>query len=309
MRTLFTLLMTMILTEAADRSPASGVSATRSGSMVGTPLATTEIHHVFRVTTNVFSGNSPASDAAFAEIARLGVKTIVSVDGGKPEVEAARRHGIRYIHLPIGYDGVPAQRVAELTKAAQSVEGPIYVHCHHGLHRGPAAVAVICEATAGWTTNQAAAWLQQAGTSLDYPGLYRSALEFRQPSAATLSAITQLPEIAKASSLVEAMVAVDEELERLKAAQKAGWARIPQHPDLTPAQSAKLLWEHLRELLRTEDASKRPADYRGKLDSSVTAVEILHRELASPTSASLSRDAALQAVSKSCSACHKAYRN
>ena len=131
-----------------------GFAAPVPGS-IAIPLPSTHVHNLFRATTNVFSGNSPDSDAAFAEIAKLGVKTIISVDGGKPDVELARKHGLRYIHLPIGYDGVPANRVAELVKAAQSSHGPLYVHCHHGRHRGPAAVAVICQATVGWTTNQA----------------------------------------------------------------------------------------------------------------------------------------------------------
>ena len=198
-----------------------------STNAVAQPLPSTRVHNLFRATTNVFSGNSPDSDAAFAEIARLGVKTIISVDGAKPDAATARKHGLRYIHLPIGYDGVPSNRVVELVKAAQTMTGPIYVHCHHGKHRGPAAVAVICEATAGWTTNQAVTWLQEAGTAADYSGLYKSAMEFRLPEAAALAKIIELPEAAKTSSLVDAMVAIDEEMERLNSAQKNGGKGIP----------------------------------------------------------------------------------
>jgi len=41
---------------------------------IASALPSTHVHHLFRATTNVFSGNSPDSDAAFAEIVRLGVK-------------------------------------------------------------------------------------------------------------------------------------------------------------------------------------------------------------------------------------------
>ena len=187
------------------------------------------------------------------------------MDGSKPDVEAARKHGLRYVHLPFGYDGIPTNRVTELAKAAQSVEGPMYVHCHHGLHRGPAAVAVICEATAGWTTNQAVAWLKQAGTAADYVGLYRSAMDFRLPEAAALARIVELPEVTKPSSIVEAMVAIDKEFARIKIAQKASWLKIPNQPDLTATHAATVLWEHFREMARTEDNMKRPEDYRAKL--------------------------------------------
>ena len=176
------------------------------------------------------------------------MKTIISVDGSKPDVETARKHGLRYIHLPFGYDGVPTNRVVELAKAAQSADGPVYVHCHHGLHRGPAAVAAICEATARWTTNQAVAWLEAGWTASDYAGLYRSVTDFRRPEAAALARIIELPEVAKTSSLVEAMVAIDKEFDQLKAAQQAGWSTIANQPDLTPAHTATILWEHLREL-------------------------------------------------------------
>src|SRR5512134_2416916 len=87
---------------------------------VATSVPSVHLHNLFRATTNVFSGSSPEGDAAFRELIRLGVKTVISVDGAQPDVEAARKHGLRYIHLPIGYDGVPTNRIAELVKAAQS---------------------------------------------------------------------------------------------------------------------------------------------------------------------------------------------
>ncbi|MBC8002558.1 MAG: energy transducer TonB [Opitutaceae bacterium] len=265
------------------------------------PLSSTNVHNLFRASTNVFSGNSPEGDAAFAEIAKLGVKTIImktiiSVDGGKPVVETARKFGLRYIHLPIGYDGVPTNRVAELVKAAQSSGGPFYVHCHHGLHRGPAAVAVMCEATAGWTTNQAVAWLKQAGTSADYAGLYRSAIEFHHPDPAVLARIVELPEVAKTSSLVDVMVAIDEEFDRLKAAQKAGWSKIPNQPDLTPAQTATMLWEHFREMARADETTKRPEDYRKKLSATEQSAEQFRAILRDDKSDAVARDTAMQAV-------------
>jgi len=288
---------------------AAAESGPASTNAVATPLPSMHVHNLFRATTNVFSGSSPEGDAAFAEIAKLGVKTILSVDGSKPDAETARKHGLRYIHLPIGYDGVPANRVAELIKGAQSSAGPIYVHCHHGKHRGPAAVAVICEATVGWTTNQAVAWLQEAGTAADYVGLYRSAMEFRLPQSAVIARIVELPEVATTSSLVEAMVAIDEEMERLKSAQKAKWKCIPNQPDLTPAQTATILWEHFREVARMDDTARRPADYRSKLAEAEKAADQIRLLLREAQAQSLVRDTALQTLNKTCVSCHKAYRN
>lgn len=288
---------------------AAGRTQPGSSSVVAQPLPSTHVHNLFRATTNVFSGNSPDSDEAFAEIAKLGVKTILSVDGAKPDAEMARQHGLRYIHLPIGYDGVPSNRVIELVKAAQSAAGPIYVHCHHGKHRGPAAVAVICEATAGWTTNQAVTWLKEAGTAADYAGLYKSAMEFRLPEAAALAKIIELPEAAKTSSLVDAMVAIDEEMERLKAAQKTGWKSVPNQPDIVPAHTATILWEHLRELARADDTTKRPEDYRERLKESEKAADQLRALLRDTKADTAARDAAFKSLGQTCASCHKPYRN
>ncbi len=292
----------------AQQSPAGSKAITPTNA-VGTPLPSTNLHNLFRASPNVFSGNSPDCDAAFDEIAKLGVKTLISVDGSKPHVETARKYGLRYIHLPFGYDGVPANRVAELAKAAQTADGPVYVHCHHGLHRGPAAVAVMCEATAGWTTNQAVAWLKQAGTAADYGGLYRSAMEFRLPEAAALARLGNLPEVTATSSLVETMVAIDEEFDRLKAAQKADWAKIPNQPDRTPEHTTTILWEHFRELARTDEILKRPADYRAKLSAAEKAADQLRARLRVTQTDGAARDIAFQSVTKTCAACHKQYRN
>jgi protein tyrosine phosphatase (PTP) superfamily phosphohydrolase (DUF442 family) len=122
--------------------------------IVAQPLAIPGVHNAFRATDRIYSGSQPEGEEAFAAFARLGVKTIVSVDGSKPDVEAARKHGLRYVHLPYGYDGIPTNRMVELVKLAAEGSGPLFVHCHHGRHRGPAAVAVMCEASAGWTTTK-----------------------------------------------------------------------------------------------------------------------------------------------------------
>ena len=80
-----------------------------------------------------------------------GRKTVLTLDGAQPDVETAKRHGLRYVHVPIGYDGIPAARALELAKTFQTLEpsGPIFVHCHHGKHRGPAACSIALRSRSG----------------------------------------------------------------------------------------------------------------------------------------------------------------
>lgn len=286
----------------ADVAPKTTTNA------VAQPLELPGIHNAFRASDKIYSGSQPEGDAAFAALAKLGVKTIVSVDGSKPDVEAARKHGLRYIHLPYGYDGIPTNRVVELSKLANEDLGPFFVHCHHGLHRGPAAVAVMCEASAGWSTDKAIAWLGEAGTAKDYPGLYRAAGEFKKPTAAELAAVKTFPEVTQPSNLVDAMVKIDEHFSNLKLAQKAAWKKPPGHADLSPAHEATMLWEQFKEIARTADTAKRSEDYHAKLADAETATEAL-RLLFKESANFNTLDAAFKKVGVACAACHKKYRN
>lgn len=266
------------------------------------------VQNAFRATERIYSGSQPEGNAAFAALAKLGVKTLISVDGSQPDVEAARKYGLRYIHLPFGYDGVPTNRVAELAQAMTRAAGPFFVHCHHGNHRGPTAVAVMCLAGEGWTPDRAVTWLHAAGTAEDYAGLYRAAREFQAPTAAQLAAVTELPEIARTSSLVEAMVAIDAHLDHLKLSQKAGWKTPPGHADISPTHEATMLWEQFREIARTDDAANRTEDYRITLTAAEHATDSLRKLLREPTDA-VAIDAAFQSAGQSCAGCHRKYRN
>ena len=124
-----------------------------------------------RVAECLYSGSEPHGEEGIASLKELGIKTIVSVDGAKPAVEMARKYGMRSTHSN-RLDGVPEEAGQSLARVMREAETPIYVHCHHGKHRGPAAVAVACVA-AGDMTGKEALSILVAGTSKDYTGLWR----------------------------------------------------------------------------------------------------------------------------------------
>src|SRR2546423_13601111 len=66
--------------------------------------------NVCRVSDKLLSGGVPQGDDGFSSLKRLGVCTVISVDGARPDVERARKFALRYVHLPIGYDGVPREQ-------------------------------------------------------------------------------------------------------------------------------------------------------------------------------------------------------
>jgi protein tyrosine phosphatase (PTP) superfamily phosphohydrolase (DUF442 family) len=288
--------------------PVQAVDALSATNSIASPVEIAGIHNAFRVTDRIYSGSQPERDVDFAALAKLGVKTIVSVDGSKPDVETAHKYGLRYVHLPFGYDGVPTNRVAELYKLSTEVSGPFFVHCHHGLHRGPTAVAVMCEAAEGWTPTKAEAWLKQAGTAPDYPGLYRATRDFKTPTGEQLAAIKEYPEITQPTSLVETMVEIDSHFDWLKKSQKAVWKTPPGHADISPAHEATILWEQLKEMARAPDTAKRPQDFRTKLTEAELAADDL-RGLLAKGADGIVLDEALKRSSQTCAACHKSYRN
>jgi hypothetical protein len=268
--------------------------------------------NVYQVSTNVFSGSQPEGEAGFVALQQLGITTILSVDGTIPDVELAKRHGMRYIHLPIGYDGISADRARELAQVAATIKGPLYVHCHHGKHRGPTAAAFVCLAEGVWTSSIALEWLHLAGTSTNYAGLYRAVREYQPPDAILLVVSTNdLPEVMRPSSLVAAMVAIDGHQESLKACQQTGWSSPEAQPDVVPIHEALLLWEQFKELGRLEPVVEDPSDFHRRLATTTKATEALFEGLqaASDPSEWVHLDKLFNQVNQSCVGCHQVHRD
>jgi protein tyrosine phosphatase (PTP) superfamily phosphohydrolase (DUF442 family) len=267
-----------------------------------------DIENFFSVTDSLYSGGGPETEEAFRALAKLGIKTIITVDGAKPNVELARRFGLRYIHLPHSYDGIPKETAVRLVKAAKTAEGPIFVHCHHGKHRGPAAVGVICQGIANWSPETAKSWMKQAGTSADYDGLYKSVADFRPPSVEDLSNVSaDFPETTEVSAMVDTMVEIENRWDGLKK------LTTKLEDPAKSASEAVLLWEQLREAQRLPDSARLGDAFQSDMAKSEQAAlrlrEILsaHANGGSGTPPNLRQ--ALDEVAQSCKHCHEAHRD
>ena len=279
-------------------------------------LPTDALHNAYQVTDKVLSGAAPEGEASFKALRDLGVKTVISVDGAKPDVETARRYGLRYVHLPIGYDDVTPQEGRAIAKAIDEVEGPIYLHCHHGKHRSAAALATACVMNGRLRPEQAESVLRTFGTGENYKGLWASALGAKPLDPAELAAVKiDYREAAPIPPLAEAMVEIDQTLDRLKLAEKAGWRPPAVHPDVDPPHEALQLTEKLRELGRTDEVRAQPEAYRKLLTDGEVGAKALHESLvawsaagrqgAAPAQAA----ASMKAIGSSCTGCHKAFRD
>jgi protein tyrosine phosphatase (PTP) superfamily phosphohydrolase (DUF442 family) len=295
--------------DSADKPPAAAVWQPER-------LDEPTLPNAYRLHARVISGGQPAGEPAFARLKELGVRTVISVDGAKPEVEFAKKHGLRYVHLPHGYDGVPEERAKELAKAVRDLPGPIYIHCHHGKHRSPAAATVACVGAGLLAPGNALAVLETAGTSENYRGLYQAAEAAKRFDDALLDELrVEFPETVKVPPIADAMIAMEHTHDHLKQLAAVGWRPINKSPDLDPAHEALLLREHYTELLRTDEVKEQPEGFQKLLaESEVTAQELEAlladwKKAGSPAPPRAEIGQAFAAVTKSCATCHKTYRD
>lgn len=259
-----------------------------------------------------YSGGVPEGAKGFDALARLGVKTIISVDGAAPDLSLAKARGLRYIHLPFGYDGFGESRKLQLTRAVRDSlrDGPVYLHCHHGKHRSACAAATVA-VSLGWMSPDAAiARMHVSGTSPNYTGLFECAQHAVPIPASIIDAVPpNFPEISRPEGLVASMVDVDAIADRLEEIRAAGWTTPPDHPDLVPISEAGHLADLFRVLAEDPQIQSRPLDFKTKLlaarDHAAKLEELLGEHPIQPDAVS----GAFALISASCKDCHTIYRD
>jgi protein tyrosine phosphatase (PTP) superfamily phosphohydrolase (DUF442 family) len=272
--------------------------------------------NALRIHQRVISGGLPEGDEAFAALRDLGVQTVISVDGARPDVETARRYGLRYVHLPHGYDGISQSHAQRLAKAVRDLPGVIYIHCHHGKHRSPAAAAVACVSIGWLDAARASNVLQIAGTSPQYRGLFDAVDRSRRIDDSLLDGLpADFPEVAAVPPLADAMVQIQHVYDELQRLRDSGWKPPPDHPELVPTEEALLLKEQFRELLRTDAVHRRGDAFVESIRQAEASAGQLEAELQTwQDSGRLLRvppavERAMQAINANCAACHAKFRD
>jgi hypothetical protein len=269
------------------------------------------LHNVWSVTDKMLSGSSPEGEAGFRSLQRLGVHTIISVDGARPDVESARKFNLRYVHLPIGYDGISRDQALQVAKAVRDLPGLVYVHCHHGKHRGPAAAAVArycLDEKCG--IEGALAVMHRAGTDPRYVGLYQAPSKVGRIEPNELDGLNaEFDEVAKVSGLAEIMVKVDERWDRLKMIRTAGWTVPKEHVDLDPPHEALQLSEQFREIIRRPEMESKPNEFRALLDEAMSATTDLESALRKSAVEKAAAEGSFVRISTACQRCHDQFRD
>ncbi|MBX3376098.1 MAG: hypothetical protein KF678_03745 [Phycisphaeraceae bacterium] len=258
---------------------------------------------------SLISGGVPAGDAAFDELKAMGVKTIISVDGATPDVARAEARGMRYVHIPITYSDVPEQQKLEIARAIRDLPGPVYIHCHHGKHRSPAATAAAAVTLGLVTPAEGVVFMRDAGTSPSYAGLFQCVEEaVVVPVSALNAASNEFPSVRKPTGVVAAMVEIDYAYEHLQEIRAAGWTVPKDHPDLVPAAEAGRLADQLRFSGEDPRSQAKGPEYAARLADAIARTSALEDGLirGEPRDQLESK---WKLVAASCKECHAAYRD
>lgn len=114
-----------------------------------------------QVDTGLYRGGQPNA-AGFAELARLGIKTVINLRRNSEEQHIVESLGMRYVDLsaslhPFGVGGGLDAAVVErfFQIVGDPASGPVFVHCRRGADRTGTIVAMYRIARQGWNVGDA----------------------------------------------------------------------------------------------------------------------------------------------------------
>ena len=122
-------------------------------------IAAPSISNFDIVSEGLWRGAAP-SNQAMQKLAESGVKTIVDLRlaglGAEEEANRAKKLGIKYIHIPLGFMGPSLSKVAQFLNIVNDpANQPVFVHCRYGADRTGALVGVFRVIHDHWSFNQA----------------------------------------------------------------------------------------------------------------------------------------------------------
>lgn len=266
-----------------------------------------ELHNVYHLSEQIVSGGEPLGADGMAKVAAMGVKTILSVDGKIPDREAAARHGMRYVHVPIQYRRISGDELLKMAKMFRELDGPFYIHCFHGRHRGPAAAAVGRLVLDGASREQALAEMRQwCGASGKYEGLYRTIATATMPTPEQTQAYEwDFPAAHRLGDFRQSMVGLTRHWDNLELLGQRGFEADPAHPDLDAVNEAKQFASLFEQ--GADYTAHAPEDFNEWMQDSVLESKALLAALERGEAARAKKS--LRVLKQTCVSCHASYRN
>ena len=273
------------------------------------------LHNVYKLSDDIISGSEPEGAPAFAVLQKMGVKTILSVDGKAPDAELAKKYGMRYVHVPIRYKGVTEEERIEIVKSFRELQPPFYVHCFHGKHRGPTAAALGRIALDDVSREQALAEMRQYfGTSEKYEGLYATIAYGEIPDAEKTSHCQfDFAPAHRFKGFRQAMIDISRSFGTTEKLAKNDWKVPDDHPDANALNEARRTAESFAQSLDLEAMKQKPEDFRKGMEicakDAAAMVQLLEKQVKGDSKAGEEAKALVGKMKKTCKSCHGKYRN
>jgi len=241
----------------------------------------------------VFIGGQPGG---YDALQQMGFRSVIDVDATPPGVRPPAAMTI--VHLPLRYSGITHQQASELIAVLEELERPVYIHCHHGTNRAPAAAAVGLIGTGELSSAQGMQLMDQAGADAAFQGLFRSVADARViPSHERAPRVSDIQSF---DSFAVLMAKIDEQTSLL-AMETSG---------VSPSSDAAAESAALVDLLRVAFDGCAQMEEEGfrnhAVESIAQATALEHALRRQQFDQARNHFAALNAT---CSDCHRAYRD
>jgi uncharacterized protein (TIGR01244 family) len=107
-----------------------------------TPLERPGLPNLFKVSDTLYRGAQPENEG-YAELKKMGIKTIVNLRNTNTDRAQAKKYGIEYVHIPVDTSAPDKDEFEKFLRiAADPSRQPVFVHCRHGADRTGTAVAL-----------------------------------------------------------------------------------------------------------------------------------------------------------------------
>ena len=119
--------------------------------------------NLFKVSDRLYRGAQP-EDAGFAQLAAMGIRTVVNLRTFHSDRDACREHGLEYVKITAQAWEAETEEIVEFLKiAVDPGRRPVFVHCRHGADRTGLMVAAYRVVMESWSKEEAIEEMTRGG--------------------------------------------------------------------------------------------------------------------------------------------------
>ncbi len=127
------------------------------------PVQRHGLPNLHKMSDGLYRGAQP-SEAGFAQLAEMGIKTVLNLRTFHSDREQCERHGLDYVHINAQAWEIEDEEVISFLKVVTDKDrAPVFVHCQHGADRTGMMCALYRVIVQGWTREEAIREMTEGG--------------------------------------------------------------------------------------------------------------------------------------------------